>query len=132
LIDISNSNAKWAIYAISRVLRVFDVIDDKPLSVEEIADRLETHNYATQMLLDALAGFRLVGKREDKYCAVPLSKSLRLRYGFGVETIKHNPFWNRFLKILRAEKLDPLTTQHKWGSLEEHVSFVFNRIKSFR
>lgn len=71
LLDASFSNSKWAIYAISRLLKVYDFLDDEPVSLEVMANRLGTQGYATRMLLDVLVGFGLVGKKGDSYYALP-------------------------------------------------------------
>jgi len=123
--DIITSDMKWAMCAIATHIGLFGIIDDSGMTVSEIAKRLGAEELPMKMLLDFLSGFRIIRKEKDRYYATSFSKMKRL-FGpyYGEESVQFNPFWSRFIRILRGEKLKPLQPIHRWWSPEEQRRFI--------
>jgi len=123
-LDISFSSMKWSFYAVSKVLGVFDVLSDEPKTCLDLSKELGLNDKALEMVLDLLTGLKLIGRSSDGYYAKPVSKLIRFRYGYGIEAVRYNPFLRRFIRILKGERLKPLSEGHDWGDIGLQLSFA--------
>jgi len=123
--DVITSDMRWAMCAIATHIGLFEILDDKGMSVSDIAGRLNCIDVPMRMLLDFLSGFNIIQKRGDKYYATPFSW-MKHFFGpyYGEESVQYNPFWGRFIKILKGKKLKPMEPVHKWRSLDEQKKFM--------
>ena len=96
---------KWAMCAIATHIGLFGILDDRGMSVTDIASKLNCIDVPMRMLLDFLSGLNIIQKRGNKYYATSFSM-MKCLFGsyYGEESVQYNPFWGRFIKILRGKK----------------------------
>ena len=123
--DVITSDMKWAMCAIATHIGLFGILDDRGMSVTDIASKLNCIDVPMRMLLDFLSGLNIIQKRGDKYYATSFSMMKHL-FGsyYGEESVQYNPFWSRFIKILRGKKLKPMRPVHVWRSPDEQRKFM--------
>ncbi|MEM4382126.1 MAG: methyltransferase dimerization domain-containing protein, partial [Candidatus Caldarchaeum sp.] len=127
LLEFSFATAKWGIQATAVEHEIFELFSDGALTAEEVAQQRGYNLTITRYLLDALVALGLLHKAEQHYSLTPTARFFVGSLGFGMPSVKMNPFWSRLGRMLQEGSLEPLQ-----GSSPDWSDFSTQRSMALR
>lgn len=103
-------------------LKVFDILDEGPKTVDEVARLTGASERGLRAIMNALTGFGLLAKNEGRYSLAPDTSAFLVRgkpgyLGGLVEQTSHRlQPWLRLTEIVRTGKTDYAVNQENTGS----------------